>query len=154
MTAASAVVAFVNKATREGDDLFILAEAYKEGFTKGSSVTAISEAIARANGIPWNAAKIDAWVFGHSKKRRGFVKADNPGLFGGPAGVGWAHFAAGNVIKLPDVPRAGDTAPATPVTVSASAPMNWKKPLLIAGGLLALLLIAGGGKKKRPSAVP
>ncbi len=153
MTAASAVVAFVDKATREGDDLFSLSSAYKEGFTKGSSVTAISEAIARANGIPWDAAKIDAWVFSHSKKRRGFVKTDNPGMFGGPANVGWAHFAAGNVIKLPDVPRAGDTV-APPVTVSASAPMNWKKPLLIAGGLFALLLIAGGGKKKRPSTVP
>lgn len=153
MTAAVAIVPFVEKATRDGDDLAQLSAAFREGFASGSSVAAMSEAIAKANGVPWSTAAIDAWVFGISKKRRPFDPSNNPGMYGGLKNVGWACFAAGNVIKLPDVPRDGDVTLTTPTAVPPSSGIS---PLVVVGGflLVGLVVMAAGGKKKSASTVP
>jgi hypothetical protein len=156
MTAAVAIVPFVNKTTREQDGLASLSAGYREGFTSGSSVAAMSEAIAKANGIPWNTPAVDAWVFGLSKKRFPFDPKDNPGMYGGLKNVGWAYFAAGNVIKLPDVTRDGDRVDPAPVqTVAIPQQPSSKMPLIVGGAiLLVLLLAASGGKKNKAAAVP
>lgn len=148
MTAAVAIVPFVDKTTREQDGLASLSAGYKEGFTSGSSVAAMSEAIAKANGIPWTTPAVDAWVFSLSKKRFPFDAKDNPGMYGGQKNVGWAYFAQGNVIKLPDVTREGDRVdPAPAAALQVSTPS--KMPLIVGGALLLVLLIAAGGKKKK-----
>lgn len=87
--------------TREGDDFFSLHERYKSALP-GSTPASFAFDIAQANGVPApTAATIDNWVFSISGKRRPFNTSDNPGIYGGARGVGWAMFGAGDSILLP-----------------------------------------------------
>jgi hypothetical protein len=154
MTAASAIVAFKDTPVLEGDGWATLVPAYRAGFTSGASDGAIVEAIVKANDIAYTTNAIENWIFGMSGRRLPFSTRDNPGMHGGPKNVGYAFFRAGNVIKLPDIPRAGlPAAPAEPLPdmPPASPP---SRGLIYAGAaaLLGLLFIVGGKKKKKTDA--
>jgi hypothetical protein len=150
MTAASAIVAFKDTPVLEGDGWHTLVPAYRAGFTSGASTNAIVEAIAKANNVAYTTNAIENWIFGMSGRRLPFSPAENPGMHGGPKNVGYAFFRAGNVIKLPDIPRSGlPTTPAVPLPDMPSSPPS--RGLLYAGGaaLLGLLFLVGGKKKKK-----
>jgi len=104
-------ISYVSTPTLERDGFHSLFAAYKGAFPAGTSVTTFRKAIVAANGVRDTVPAIEAWIFGLSKKRFPFDAKDNPGMNGGTKNVGWSHFAAGNRIMLPDLPRPGVTPP-------------------------------------------
>jgi hypothetical protein len=161
--AVTSSVPFVSTPTAERDGFASLFEAYKSAFPPGTSLVDFTKAIVAANGIPYRTSSIEPWIFGMSGKRFPYNAKDNPGMYGGPKNVGWAHFAAGNKIMLPDIPRPGvnpppaaipspaaippPPSPSAPVTVTEQAPW-WKSPWVLGGGavaLVALVALVGSG---------
>jgi hypothetical protein len=150
---------YVLTPTLEGDGFASLFAAYKSAYPAGTTVQAFMKDICAANGIAATVPAIEAWIFGMSGRRLPFVAKDNPGMYGGPKNVGWSHFAAGNRIKLPDVPRPGVAAPPAPPVVEApvevppeQTPTSKTSPLLYAAGAGLILLALFGGKKKSDGA--
>jgi hypothetical protein len=149
-------VSYVLTPTLEKDGLDSLFAAYKGAYPPGTDITSFTRQLVAANGVPYSAAAIDNWVFSLSGKSYAKVTSgtppNNPGSYGGATNRGWAYFAAGNLIKLPDFPRAGlpvptpDPAPAAPpaLRVPDQSAMLW-----VVGAGLALWLVVGVlGKKK------
>lgn len=151
-------VPYVPTPTLEGDGFQSLFNAYKSVFPAGTTVTSFAKAICAANGISYTVPAIESWIFGMSGRRFPFDPKNNPGMYGGPKNVGWAHFAAGNVIKLPDIPRPGVRPAPQPALPEPALPpvaeqLSGKSPLLYvaAGGLILLALL--GGKKNEGAAL-
>lgn len=145
-------VSYVPTPTLERDTFESLFAAYKNAFPAGTSVQAFAKAVCAANGIPYSTAAIEAWIFGLSGKRFAFDAKNNPGMYGGTKNVGWAHFAAGNVIKLPDYPRAGlePVSVQVPDVQSALLVRDRNVMLWVAGAGVGLwLLVAALGKKQK-----
>lgn len=147
---------WVLKTTRENDDFFSLFAAYRAALPPGATPLDMAQTAASENGqTRFSAKDIDAWVFSVSGKRRPFVSSDNPGKFGGPPGVGWAVFRAGNQIRLPDIPRAGDTPATPPGPPVATPPLRipdqnaFGYVALAAAGLFMLVAVLGGKKDKK-----
>lgn len=143
-------VPFVLTPTLEKDGFDTLFAAYRSAFPANTTVVDFAKAICAANGIPYKTANIEAWIFGLSGKRNPFDPKNNPGMYGGPKGVGYAHFGAGNKIMLPDVPRPGLPGPAPvapPEAPKAEAPAPvasapwWKSPWVLGGGAIAIVAL-------------
>ena len=146
--AVTSAVPFVDTPTAEKDGFASLFAAYKSAFPAGTTLTDFAKAVCAANGIPFKTADIEKWIFGLSGKRLPFSAKDNPGMHGGPKNVGYAHFGAGNRIKLPNIPRPGISPPAgappvTPVdpitSQSAEETPWWKSPWVLGAGTLAII---------------
>ena len=149
--AVTSTVPFVDTPTAEGDGFKSLLAAYKSAFPVGTSERDFAQAVCAANGIPFTVAKIEAWIFGLSGKRLPFSAKDNPGMHGGPKNVGYAHFGAGNRIKLPNIPRPGVNPPAgsppvdpvtpvDPITSQSAEETPWRKsPWVLGAGTLAII---------------
>jgi hypothetical protein len=159
--AVASSVPFVSTPTLEGDGFSSLYAAYKSAFPAGTSLTDFTKAICAANGIPYSVPSIEAWIFGLSGRRQKLVTSgsppNNPGSYGGPKGVGWAYFGAGNRIMLPNIPRPGVT-PVTPtlpppppppmVSEPVTTPSSSKLPYIVGAGLLLFALLSGDKKKQ------
>ena len=151
MGAVTSSVPFVDTPTAEKDGFASLFAAYKSAFPVNTSVTDFAKAVCAANGIPFTTAKIEAWIFGLSGKRLPFSAKDNPGMHGGPKNVGYAHFGAGNRIKLPNIPRPGVNPPAGSPPVDPVLPVDlieqqsaeetpwWKSPWVLGAGVCAVI---------------
>jgi hypothetical protein len=148
--AVTSSVPFVDTPTAEGDGFKSLLAAYKSAFPVGTTETDFAKAVCAANGIPFKTADIEKWIFGLSGKRLPFSTKDNPGMHGGPKNVGYAHFGAGNVIKLPNIPRPGVNPPAGSPPVTPVDPVTqqfaeetpwWKSPLVLGAGALAIIAV-------------
>lgn len=155
-------VPYVLTPTLERDGFDSLYAAYKSAFPAGTSRVDFAKAIVAVNGIRYTVPAIEAWIFGMSKKRFSTVDPkDNPGMYGGPKGVGWSYFAAGNKIMLPDVARPGVTPPAPTLPAPAKTVEDvkdvkdtktpeqtpwWQSPVVLGAGALAVVavLVAAG----------
>lgn len=101
-------VSYVKTKTREGDTWDVLFNAYRSAFPPGTTVTQFAKDVTKANGVSYTTNGVEKWIFGLSGKRFPLDKKNNPGMYGGQAGVGWSFFGEGNEILLPNIPRAGD----------------------------------------------
>lgn len=159
---AAAPVSFVPTPTKEGDgfsELFaVYAGAFPEGSPERINSAAFARALCAANGVPYKTAAVESWIFGLSQKRRAFDSKNNPGMYGGPKGVGWAYFAEGNTIKLPDFPRAGLPVVGKEEGKAAGASTGgegeepwWASPWVYGGAAVALIAFVSlyDPKKKR-----
>ena len=152
--AVTSAVPFVDTPTAEKDGFASLFAAYKSAFPAGTTLTDFAKAVCAANGIPFKTADIEKWIFGLSGKRLPFSAKDNPGMHGGPKNVGYAHFGAGNRIKLPNIPRPGVNPPAgSPLPVDPVTPVDpitsqsaeetpwWQSPWVLGAGALAIVAL-------------
>jgi hypothetical protein len=117
---------FVATKTKNGDNWQTLFQRYGKGF---ASVSLFTKAVVGANGVPYNTAEIEKWIFSLSQTRATYSNTDNPGLYGGPLGVGWAQFSEGNEILLPEIK-------------TESAPIVADKKWRIVAALAAIVVVA------------
>lgn len=151
--AVTSSVPFVDTPTAEKDGFASLLAAYKSAFPVGTSERDFAKAVCAANGIPYTVTAIERWIFGLSGKRFPFSAKENPGMYGGPKNVGYAHFGAGNRIKLPNIPRPGVNPPAASPPVDPVLPVDpitqqsaeetpwWKSPWVIGAGVCAVIAV-------------
>jgi len=163
--AVTSSVPFVDTPTAEKDGFESLFAAYKSAFPSGTKLEDFNKAVCAANGIPYTITAVEDWIFGLSKKRFPFVKNNSPQYYISKKntqpslvptrlkGVGWAHFGAGNRIKLPNIPRPGVNPPAGSPPVEPVLPVDpvtqqsaeetpwWKSPWVIGAGALAIVAV-------------
>lgn len=180
-------VEYVLTPTAEQDGFESLFAAYRAAYPSSMTVGSFAKELCRVNGIPYSVVAIERWVFGKSGQRFAFVPNNSPQstLTGmGRAvpddlkGKGWSHFGEGNMILLPNIPRAdgktpGRRAPATPSAPPPPPPEApprvippplakeedeapwWQSPYVLGGAaflLVAIALSMDDGKKKPASA--
>jgi len=165
MGAVTSSVPFVDTPTAEKDGFASLLAAYKSAFPVGTSETDFAKAVCAANDISFTVTAIEDWIFGLSGKRFPPVKNNSPEFFisqrgANPSrvptrlkGVGFAHFGAGNRIKLPNIPRPGVNPPAGSPPVDLVLPVDpitqqsaeetpwWKSPWVIGAGVCAVIAV-------------
>jgi len=154
-------VAYVSTPTAERDGFASLFVAYKAAYPAGTTQQAFAQELCRVNGLRFRTPDVEAWIQAKGGGRYAFVKSNNPGMYGGPQNVGWGYFREGNVILLPDIPRADGKGPKRPEgpppagereddkleTASASSTSWW----LWGGiGVLVLAIAASRREKKTP----
>lgn len=146
---ATTLTAWKLKPTKANDGFESLARGYARAFSpSNASVVDIAKVICRQNGISYSVPVIEDWIVRVGGSRFPFDKKNNPGMYGGPKNVGWAHFNEGNMIMLPDIERAdGEPAPREQGPPALNQTSS-KMPLV--AGLLALFgaVLLFGGKKK------
>lgn len=152
-------VRYVPTPTAERDGFASLFFAYKAAYPAGTSESAFARELCRANGIAYKTADIEAWIEAKGGGRYPFAKSNNPGMYGGPKNVGWGFFREGNVILLPDIPRADGKGPKRPEgpppagredgKAGAQAASSSIAPLVIVG-LIGLAIVAARRQKRGP----
>lgn len=144
-------VSFVKTKTRENDTWDTLFARYKGAFPSGTTVAQFAKAVASANGVAYTTNAVEKWIFGLSGKRFAYDPKNNPGMYGGPKGVGWSYFGQGNEVLLPDVSEPTTTAPVEvsqpALVVKDNRVMLWM--LFGAGALWAAALLLGDDKKQK-----
>lgn len=154
-------IAYIPTPTAEKDGFKSLFAAYKAAYPAGTTETAFAQELCRVNGLRLRTADVEAWIAAKGGGRYPFSATNNPGMHGGPKNVGYGFFREGNMILLPDIPRADGKGPKRPEapppageredgkadTASASTTNWW----LVGGiGVLVLAIAAAGREKKAP----
>lgn len=120
-TAAGAPLRLQN--TVNFDSWTSLAKAY------GVTPQAIWEMQPELKGKTKNTKNLEAFVesrpgWNEAEGRYKFDAKNNPGMYGGKAGVGWTHFTSKTQLMLPDMPRLDGKVPTGGKTPSAPGPLK------------------------------
>ena len=118
-------VEYVLTPTAQNDGFTSLFAAYRAAYPASMTEGAFARELCRVNGVAFAIVDIERWVFGKSGERFRFVPGNSPqnalenkgrSVPDDLKGKGWAHFGEGNMILLPNIPRAdGKTPGAAPV---------------------------------------
>ncbi len=152
-------VEYVSTMTAEKDGFDSLFAAYRAAYPSTMNVFGFAKELCRINGIDYAIPAIERWIFGQSGKRFPLDPKNSPestlvqmkrSVPADLKGQGWAHFAEGNTILLPNIPRAdgktpGKKAEALPEAIKIEPPAPvatapwWKSPWVLGGGAVALV---------------
>jgi len=136
-------VEYVLTPTAEQDGFDSLFSVYRAAYPSSMTLSSFMNELCNVNGIPANLVGIERGIFAKSGKRFRFVASNSPQSVlqsrNKPVpddlkGKGWAYFGEGNMILLPNVPRADGKTPrrsgpaSSPSTTAPPAPLPTPSP--------------------------